>query len=264
MNTTSALRKTNPLLELLIWLLCIWAPVVYVYLNNGQPQVSRSTNSSIREASPSQRIPPSSPPTKTIESELPIDVKGIKERTAQASQGKPKAKVGTGSVTNGIPEAKTRIDSRDLENTLEEDATNERETDTVTHESETTETQQENDESVSESAVDQPQIIASLPRFPYSPPQSPYLAMAQRRISREWYAPTTNRPLETIVKFRIEKSGNLSHVEIERSSGNEYFDLAAKRAVMSSDPLPPFYPELDDEYLNTHLRFTSESLEAHR
>lgn len=262
MNTTSTLRKTNPLLELLIWLLCIWAPVVYVYLNGGQPQVSRFLNSSIREASPSQKSSPQSfPPTHTIESELPIDVKGTKERTGQASQSKPKAKGDTASVRNVIPETKSNIDSRELEDRLEEDATNEREVETVTDESETTETQQEED-GVSESAVDQPQIIASLPRFPYSPPKSPYLAMAQRRISREWYAPATNRPLETIVRFRIEKSGNLSHVEIERSSGDEYFDLAAKRAVMSSDPLPPFYPEVDDEYLNTHLRFSSESLEA--
>ena len=265
MNTTTTRRKTRPSLELLIWLLCIWAPVVYVYFNGGQPQVNTFSNSSIRKASPSQKTSPqSSPPIHTVESELQIDRKGGKDRTAQASQSKPKTKAGTVSVRNGISEAKSNIDSRDLEEGSKEDATNEPEADTLTHESATTETQQENDEGVSESAGDQLQIIASLPRLPYSPPKSPYLTMAQRRISREWYAPTTNRPLETIVRFRIEKSGNLSHVEIERSSGNEYFDLAAKRAVMSSDPLPPFYPELDDEYLNTHLRFTSESLEAHR
>ncbi|MCA9480084.1 MAG: TonB family protein, partial [Nitrospira sp.] len=42
------------------------------------------------------------------------------------------------------------------------------------------------------------------------------------------------------LKFRISKSGEISQVHMEQSSGNDHYDLAALRAVQAVNPLPPF------------------------
>jgi hypothetical protein len=44
-------------------------------------------------------------------------------------------------------------------------------------------------------------------------------------------------------------------VVIEQSSGNEYYDLAGKRAVLSAIPLPAFPAELTDSYFDAHFTF---------
>jgi hypothetical protein len=48
----------------------------------------------------------------------------------------------------------------------------------------------------------------------------------------------------------------VSDVIIERTSGNEYYDLAGKRAVLNADPLPAFPREMADAYLDAHFSFT--------
>ena len=86
-----------------------------------------------------------------------------------------------------------------------------------------------------------------------------YLNVVQSKISEQWVAPPVElagRSYQVIIKFRLHRSGRISDVEIERVSGNGYYDDAGKRAVLSVGPLPPFPPYVTEEVLETHFSFT--------
>ncbi len=88
---------------------------------------------------------------------------------------------------------------------------------------------------------------------------SEYLARVQLRISHHWVAPPVDlsgRPLSVVIAFRLHRSGTVSNVTVEDSSGNPYYDLAAKRAVLSADPLPSFPNSMSEHYLDTHFTFS--------
>jgi TonB family protein len=60
---------------------------------------------------------------------------------------------------------------------------------------------------------------------------------------------------ETIVKFRIQRDGRITEIELERSSGYAALDLTAQRALFLTQrvlPLPSAFP---DDHLTVHLRF---------
>lgn len=85
-----------------------------------------------------------------------------------------------------------------------------------------------------------------------------YLARVQLKISSQWNAPPvdlTGQSLEVIIRFRLHRSGTVSDVIVERTSGNEYYDMAGKRAVLNADPLPAFPREMADAYLDAHFSF---------
>lgn len=87
---------------------------------------------------------------------------------------------------------------------------------------------------------------------------SAYLALVQRKISREWVAPPvdlTGKTYRAVVKFRLDRSGGVSTVAVETPSGNGYFDDAATRAVLRADPLPPFPEDLPEASLDAHFSF---------
>jgi TonB family protein len=91
------------------------------------------------------------------------------------------------------------------------------------------------------------------------PGSNRYLARVQQKISSLWTAPPVDVPEKTltvVVRFRLHRSGSVSNVIIEQSSGNDYYDLAGKRAVLSANPLPAFPPEMTDSYLDAHFSFT--------
>ncbi|MGH7257017.1 MAG: energy transducer TonB, partial [Nitrospiraceae bacterium] len=66
---------------------------------------------------------------------------------------------------------------------------------------------------------------------------NPYLARVQARISSFWTPVDAqsmqDEQLSVMVRFRLHRSGKVSDVIMERPSGNEYFDLAARRAILS-------------------------------
>jgi TonB family protein len=85
-----------------------------------------------------------------------------------------------------------------------------------------------------------------------------YLARVQARISGFWTAPPVDisgKSLAVTVRFRLERDGRVGSVIIEQSSGNDYYDMAAQRAVQSAIPLPPFPPDLTDSYFDAHFTF---------
>ncbi len=99
-------------------------------------------------------------------------------------------------------------------------------------------------------AIQVPGIVPGLNR---------YLALVQSKISSQWVAPQvdlTGRSLQVVIKFRLDRSGVVSHVAIEKSSGNEYYDLAGTRAVLSANPLPPFPQDMSDTTVDAHFSFT--------
>jgi len=86
-----------------------------------------------------------------------------------------------------------------------------------------------------------------------------YLALVQARINSMWTAPPVDisgKALSVIIKFRLERNGSVSNVMIEKSSGNEYYDISAHRAIQNAMPFPSFPPNLTDPYLDTHFTFT--------
>jgi len=99
-------------------------------------------------------------------------------------------------------------------------------------------------------AIQVPGIVSGLNR---------YLALVQSRISSQWVAPEVNltgRSLQVVIKFRLDRSGVVSHVAVEKSSGNVYYDLAGTRAVLSANPLPPFPQDMSDTTVDAHFSFT--------
>lgn len=92
-----------------------------------------------------------------------------------------------------------------------------------------------------------------------APGSNVYLAQVRRKISSMWSAPpvdVTAQVYSAVVKFRLHRDGSVSGVAVEQSSGNEYFDLAAKRAVVTANPLPGFPAELTESYFDAHFTFT--------
>ena len=92
-----------------------------------------------------------------------------------------------------------------------------------------------------------------------APGSNVYLALVRRKISGMWSAPpvdVTAQVYRVVVKFRLHRDGSVSGVVIEQSSGNEYFDLAGKRAVVTANPLPVFPADLTESYFDAHFTFT--------
>jgi colicin import membrane protein len=99
-------------------------------------------------------------------------------------------------------------------------------------------------------AIQVPGIVPGLNR---------YLALVQSKISSQWVAPQvdlTGRSLQVVIKFRLDRSGVVSHVAVEKPSGNEYYDMAGTRAVLSANPLPPFPQDMSDTTVDAHFSFT--------
>lgn len=85
-----------------------------------------------------------------------------------------------------------------------------------------------------------------------------YLQVVQRKISQLWTPPQVDpnvQSLQVVIKFRLYRNGQVSEVVVEQTSGNEYYDLAGKRAVISAR-LPEFPDEMTMPYLDAHFSFT--------
>jgi len=51
------------------------------------------------------------------------------------------------------------------------------------------------------------------------------------------------------------RSGQVTDVKVDSSSGVSYYDRAAERAVYAANPLPPLPPDYRNESLGVHLKF---------
>ncbi|MBD0316211.1 MAG: TonB C-terminal domain-containing protein [Nitrospiraceae bacterium] len=87
-----------------------------------------------------------------------------------------------------------------------------------------------------------------------------YLGLVKRRISNLWSAPPVgngvDKALRVTIRFKLHRNGTVTDVMIEDSSGNEYYDIAGKRAVLSAIPLPPFPADITESSYDAHFTFT--------
>jgi TonB family protein len=113
-----------------------------------------------------------------------------------------------------------------------------------------------------------PPVSASVPKVnkapltkmnvPGSSGSNPYLALVQRAINEKWIAPPVDisgAALTVVIKFRLSRNGAISGVAITQQSGNDYYDLAGRRAVLSVDRLPPFPPDITEQSYDIFYTF---------
>jgi colicin import membrane protein len=82
---------------------------------------------------------------------------------------------------------------------------------------------------------------------------APYFSTLTNRIQMNWNPTQGVRGVKATVSFRVLRSGRVfGDVKIEQSSGNVYFDLAARRAILSSSPFPP----MPDDFYKEYAEFT--------
>jgi TonB family protein len=91
------------------------------------------------------------------------------------------------------------------------------------------------------------------PRFPFSY----YLSAVERKVSQNWFSSESGRGegYSCVVYFRLARDGSVGDVSVEKSSGNQYFDRSAQRAVKSSAPFPPLPRAFEDPWLGIHFTF---------
>ncbi len=109
---------------------------------------------------------------------------------------------------------------------------------------------------IEEASIPSPQIMPTLdiPDFPFPM----YKISVDKKLRRNWSAPpvgSMSEVHEAVVVFQISRNGKVNGAKIEKSSGNQYFDLAALRAVYDSDPLPPLPREYRKGTLLVHVSF---------
>lgn len=88
-----------------------------------------------------------------------------------------------------------------------------------------------------------------------------YLQKMENKISGEWAPPPVSfqgEPVNVTIQFNVMKNGHIEResIQVEKSSGNPFFDQAAMRAVYGADPFPPFPEILPDDRLSIHFDFT--------
>jgi len=86
-----------------------------------------------------------------------------------------------------------------------------------------------------------------------------YLTSVKRKIAAYWRVPESNAEERfCVMYFRIERSGAISKMSVETSSGNFLFDQAAQRALTQARPLPSLPGSFADDYLGVHFTFAFE------
>ncbi len=83
-----------------------------------------------------------------------------------------------------------------------------------------------------------------------------YLLMVESAVAERWH--TSMKGLKSdsaTAKFRIDKTGEISNIEITDSTGNPQHDALAKEAIRSVNPLPPFHEDMTEEELRVTFKF---------
>ena len=87
---------------------------------------------------------------------------------------------------------------------------------------------------------------------------NPYWARVQSIISGQWEPPPidmSGQVYTVVVKFRLQRDGVIKDVAVQQSSGNDYYDMAGRRAVLKPRVLPPFPAEMTEGYKDVEMVF---------
>jgi TonB family protein len=86
-----------------------------------------------------------------------------------------------------------------------------------------------------------------------------YLILVRNKIAQVWTPPsglvTGGQPVRSVVYFKIARDGTVKGAALESTSGHEYFDRSAVRAVVISNPLPPLPEGFIGSDLGVHFGF---------
>ncbi|MDD5541145.1 MAG: energy transducer TonB [Candidatus Marinimicrobia bacterium] len=85
-----------------------------------------------------------------------------------------------------------------------------------------------------------------------------YLNIIRNRIQEYWRPPQLSdhsQNQQAMVAFKIARSGKVSQIRVEQSSGNFLFDQAAQRALYEVASLPPLPDEYGGHELSVHIEF---------
>lgn len=81
-----------------------------------------------------------------------------------------------------------------------------------------------------------------------------YIVTMLERIRRVWVQ-NQGSSGQCVVKFVIQRDGNITAHEVERPSGSPVLDLASLRAVVQARALPPLPAQFPNPTLTVHLSF---------
>ncbi len=98
------------------------------------------------------------------------------------------------------------------------------------------------------------QVDVDAPDFPFPF----YLKLIQGKIGSVWSPPDVkmeDEPTEVVVSFTLITTGKIESIQVEKSSGNTFFDQAALRAIYMASPLPPLPRGFSDPDLKIHFSF---------
>jgi TolA protein len=87
-----------------------------------------------------------------------------------------------------------------------------------------------------------------------------YYARIWALIQRQWALPKGILPehdLKTVIVIVILKDGTLAGLNIEKSSGNKYFDQSAARAIKKASPFPMLPDSIKESSIDIGIRFNS-------
>ncbi len=94
-----------------------------------------------------------------------------------------------------------------------------------------------------------------LSNFPYTY----YLQIIIDRVSSQWFTslvdPGISGTFQATAYFKILRSGQVSELKIQESSGVQSLDMSALRAIRSAAPFPPLPRDYEGEYLVIYLIF---------
>lgn len=97
-------------------------------------------------------------------------------------------------------------------------------------------------------------VSADMPNFPYPW----YISQVRAQLWAKWTARMPRTPGGVVVMFTILKTGALTDLRVEASSGDDGYDYAALTSVQESAPFAPLPPGFKDRFLKVHVRFTSQ------
>jgi protein TonB len=96
---------------------------------------------------------------------------------------------------------------------------------------------------------------ASVTSFDADFPFAYYVEQLLSLIGANWFKPESAEGTNCVVSFRVLRSGQVTDVKVDSTSGVSYYDRAAARAVYAANPLPPLPPDYRNDALGVHLKF---------
>jgi protein TonB len=96
---------------------------------------------------------------------------------------------------------------------------------------------------------------ASVTSFDADFPFAYYVEQLLSLIGANWFKPDSAEGTSCVISFRILRSGQVTDVKVDSSSGVSYYDRAAARAVYAANPLPPLPSDYRNDALGVHLKF---------